>query len=113
MPQRKSASVSECALILPGVPRINTLICYDWRMKRFVFITISFVLVVFFYVIIVIFPNQSQKNKYEDCVKHSITEEQAQKYNYAGNIRNDKTSPKTCYDGRETITESKGNTLLP
>lgn len=48
--------------------------------------------------------SREDKNGYKDCVKDSITKEQAQIRNYAGNIRDDTVTPKICGNSSGTKT---------
>jgi uncharacterized protein YxeA len=82
-------------------------------MKKLLIVLICVIAVTTIYFFSVVKPNISNQQDYKKCIRNSITEEEAARYNYAGNIRNDKANPKTCDSGREVFTEFSGNRFLP
>lgn len=84
-------------------------------MKKLLIGGIGIVVIALAYYLAIVMPHTAQQHNYEDCVKNSITEEEATRYNYTGGIRNDKTNPKTCIYtyGQEVFTESTENKWLP
>lgn len=78
------------------------------------FVTIAVLIIcLFLYAVVVVLPNLAQKNDYEKCAGDSITVKEAERRNYAGNIRDNSTNPKTCGNGSVEFTEFQGNPLLP
>lgn len=65
------------------------------------------------YVAFVVFPNFLERRNYDNCAADSITEAEAARFSYAGNVRRDTVSPKTCGDDSGISTFEERNILIP